>query len=53
MTPHRARAAIEQLEEAGIMHANSKARRNKVWLVTDVVDALDAFMDRTRRQRTG
>jgi len=53
MTPHRARAAIEQLEEAGILHTNSKARRNKVWLVTDVVDALEAFMNRTRRQRTG
>jgi len=53
MTPHRARAAIKQLDDAGILHTNSKARRNKVWLVTDVVDALEAFMDRTRRQRTG
>lgn len=53
MTPHRARAAIEQLENAGILHTNSKARRNKVWIVTDVVDAVEAFMDRTRRQRTG
>jgi len=34
MTPHRARAAIEQLEDAGILHTNSKARRNKVWLAT-------------------
>ena len=53
ITPHRARAAIEQLEEAGILHTNSKARRNKAWLATDVLDAVKAFMDRTRRQRTG
>jgi Fic family protein len=52
MTPHRARAAIGQLEDAGILHTNSEARRNKVWLVTDILDAVEAFMDRTRRQRT-
>jgi hypothetical protein len=50
MSPHRARAAIEQLVEAGVLHTNSKARRNKVWLVTDVVSAVEAFMNRTRRQ---
>lgn len=53
ITPHRARAAIEQLEALGVLHTNSTARRNKVWLVTDVVQAIEAFMDRTRRRRTG
>jgi Fic family protein len=53
MTPHRVRAGIEQLEAAGIAHTNSASRRNRVWLVTDVIDALERFMDRTRRPRTG
>jgi Fic family protein len=53
MSPHRARAAIEQLEEAGILHTNSTSRRNRVWLVTDVIDAIEEFMDRTQRPRTG
>lgn len=53
MSSHRARGAIEQLEDAGILHNNSTSRRNKVWLVTDVIDAVEEFMERTRRQRTG
>jgi len=53
MTPHRARAAIGQLKDAGILHTNSKARRNQVWLVTEVIAAIEAFTGRARRQRTG
>lgn len=53
MTPHRVRAGIEQLEEAGILHTNSTSRRNRVWLVADVIDAVERFMDRTQRPRTG
>jgi len=53
MTPHRVRAGIEQLEEAGILHTNSASRRNRVWLVSDVIDAVERFMDRTQRPRTG
>ena len=51
--PHRVRAGIEQLEAAGIVHTNSASRRNRVWLVSDVIDALERFMDRTQRPRTG
>jgi hypothetical protein len=53
MTPHRVRAGIEQLEGAGIVHTNSASRRNRVWLVSDVIDAVERFMDRTQRPRTG
>ncbi len=52
MSADRARVGINQLVEAGVLHANSKARRNRVWLVSDVIDALEAFMDRTHRPRT-
>lgn len=53
MSAPRARIGIEQLVDAGIVHTNSTSRRNRVWLVTDVIDAVEAFMDRTRRPRTG
>jgi len=53
MSPHRVRAAVEQLEKADVLHTNSASRRNQVWLVTDVIDAVERFMDRTQRRRTG
>lgn len=53
VSPKRALLAINQLEEAGILHTNSTSRRNRVWLVADVIDAVEEFMDRTRRPRTG
>ncbi len=52
MSADRARTGIDQLVEAGVLHANSTARRNRVWLVTDVINALEAFMDRTFRPRS-
>lgn len=53
MTPHRVRAGLEQLEEAGVVHTDSASRRNRVWLVSDVIEAVERFMDRTQRPRTG
>lgn len=41
---------IEQLVDAGIVHQTSKARRNRVWLVTDVVAAVEDFMTRSQRR---
>ena len=40
---------IDQLIDAGIVHQTSKAKRNRVWLVTDVVSAIEAFMERSKR----
>ncbi len=40
---------IEKLTEVGVLHQNSNARRNRVWLVTDVVAAVEAFMERSTR----
>jgi len=51
MSAHRSRAGIEQLEAEGILHTNSTSRRNRIWLVTEVIDAVEEFMERTRRPR--
>ena len=40
---------IDRLVESGIAHQTSKARRNRVWLVSDVVAAAEAFMERSKR----
>jgi len=48
-TAHR---LVGQLEDAGVLHQNSKAKRNRVWLVSDVITAVEAFMERAIR-RTG
>ncbi len=41
---------IEKLTNAGILRQNSKARRNQVWLVADVIDAVEAFQARSIRR---
>lgn len=45
-----AQSAIDRLADVGILRQNSPARRNRIWLVSDVLDAVDQFMDRTRRK---
>lgn len=42
--------AIDRLVSLGILHQNSPARRNRIWLVSDVLDAVEDFMDRARRR---
>ena len=44
-----AQNAIDRLAEFGVLRQNSPARRNRIWLVSDVLDAVDQFMERTRR----
>ena len=44
-----AQNAIDRLAEIGILRQNSPARRNRIWLVSDVLDAVDQFMERARR----
>ncbi len=44
-----AQNAIDRLAESGILRQNSPARRNRIWLVADVLDAVEQFMERTRR----
>lgn len=44
-----AQNAIDRLVDSGILRQNSSARRNRIWLVGDVLDAIDRFMERTRR----
>ncbi len=46
-----AQNAIDRLAEIGILRQNSPARRNRIWLVSDVLDAVDQFMERARRTR--
>ena len=41
---------INQLHEAGVLAKASGAQRYRVWIASDVTDALDAFADRARRQ---
>lgn len=49
-TPATVYRLIGQLEEAGVLRQNSKARRNRVWLVGDVIDAVEAFQERSIRR---
>ena len=45
-----AQNAIDRLAELGILRQNSPARRNRIWLVSDVLDAVEQFMERARRK---
>jgi Fic family protein len=45
-----AQNAINRLAEWGILRQNSPARRNRIWLVSDVLDSVDQFMERARRK---
>jgi Fic family protein len=45
-----AQNAIDRLAELGILRQNSPARRNRIWLVSEVLDSVDVFMERARRK---
>lgn len=45
-----AQNAIDRLTAVGILRQNSPAKRNRIWLVSDVLDAVDQFMERARRR---
>jgi Fic family protein len=45
-----AQNAIDRLASLGILRQNSPARRNRIWLVSDLLDAVDQFMERARRR---
>ena len=45
-----AQNAIDRLAELGILRQNSPARRNRIWLVSEVLDSVDLFMERARRK---
>ena len=46
-----AQAAIDQMVSAGILAPANNFRRNRVWVVSEVIDALDAFAERAGRRR--
>ncbi|NOX30401.1 MAG: hypothetical protein GXP35_10200 [Actinobacteria bacterium] len=43
-----AQNAIDRFAAWGILNQNSDAKRNRIWLVSDVLDAVEAFMARAR-----
>ncbi len=45
-----AQNAIDRLTAVGILRQNSPAKRNRIWLAPDVLDAIDQFMERARRK---
>jgi len=45
-----AQNAIDRLVGLEILRQNSPARRNRIWLVSDVLDSVDQFMERARRK---
>lgn len=45
-----AQNAIDRLAAVHILRQNSRAKRNRIWLVSDVLDAVDRFMERARRK---
>ena len=50
VTETAAQRAVEQLESSGILTKASVNRRNRVWLATEVIDALDRFAARVGRR---
>lgn len=46
-----AQAAIDQMVSAGILAPANNFRRNRVWVASEVIDALDAFAERAGRRR--
>ncbi|MCU1569752.1 MAG: hypothetical protein JWR33_493 [Naasia sp.] len=51
VTPPNAGLAIDRLASDGILSQVGGARRNRTWAALDVLAVLDAFSERTRRQR--
>ncbi len=45
-----AQSAIDRLTEVGILRQNSPAKRNRLWLVSDVLDCVEQFMSRAHRR---
>ncbi|WP_370614408.1 Fic family protein [Mumia sp. Pv 4-285] len=45
-----AQRAVEQLDDAGVLSRSGDSRRNRVWLATEVIDALDRFAERVGRR---
>lgn len=45
-----AQRAVEQLEAAGILSRAGGGRRNRIWLASEVIAALDAFSERVGRR---
>jgi Fic family protein len=48
-----AQAAVDRLTESGVLSQSSTGRRNRQWQATEILQALDAFGARARRQRPG
>ena len=48
-----ANTSVKKLVDAGILFQSTAGRRNRHWQATEVLDALDAFGARARRQRPG
>jgi len=48
-----AQAAVDKLTESGVLSQSSIGRRNRQWQATEILQALDAFGARARRQRPG
>ncbi|WP_394254465.1 hypothetical protein [Pseudoclavibacter helvolus] len=40
---------LSQLTERGVLVSANSKQRNRIWLAHPVIDALDAFAERTRR----
>jgi Fic family protein len=51
VTPPNAQLAIDRLVSDGILVQIGSSRRNRSWAAMDVLDAMDAFMERARRER--
>lgn len=45
-----AQRAVEQLENAGILARSGGGQRNRVWIASEVIRALDAFAERVGRR---
>lgn len=51
VTPPNAQLAIDRLVADGILAQIGTNRRNRTWAAVEVLDAMDAFMERARRER--
>jgi hypothetical protein len=51
LSQQSAQVAIKCLAEGGILKPASESKRNRRWVVTEIIEALDRFAERSRRKK--
>jgi Fic family protein len=51
LSQQSAQVAINRLVEGGILKPASESKRNRRWVATEIIEALDRFAERSRRKK--